>query len=416
MRGRVRSLRSRVLPPVAKDRGMRERRLASTLLAGVLLAAMPASAEQKRPTDGPSVPSLKLDGRLHLQHDAFDGIYSEDGTRRSATYSRRARLGASGRLPWRLRYAVDVDFEPGGRTFLKTAALGWGGLPVGTLRIGRFDPDFGFEQAISSNWTTAIERSAIWDLSADIADIGKGLGLQFDHAAQRWYGSAGAFDGEQSRGIVARAAFTPIAGAQRIVHLGLSLASEKLDDDDGQLRSRLGVRGVSEHDRGNRVTLARDLDGSARYARHRLVGLEFAAAAGPWSVQAEALQRRLSGGAPARRARGHYVQLAWTLTGESRPYEIDGAKFGRIEAANRRLGAWELFARHDWLDVRGQPGLLDGGRDRGRAQVRVFGVNWYARDWLRLAANVVHARTDGIVNDVDDDVGDALSLRLQMVY
>lgn len=395
---------------------VRQPTIRAALVAAAVMTGETAMAESTRLDSDPRVPSLKLDGRLHLQHDSFDGVYSDDGARRTATYSRRARLGMSGRLSEKLKYVVDVDFKPGGDATLRTAALAWGGLPVGTVRAGRFDPDFGLEQAISSNWTTGIERSAIWDLAAEVADIGEGHGVQLDHAGRRLYGSLGAFRRIGSRGVVARAVFTPVVTDRRMIHLGVSLADERLDGDDGRIRTRLGVRGVTEHADGHRVTLARSLAGGAAFGAHRLIGFEAAAAAGAFSVQAEAVQRRLSGGAPARVARGHYVQLAWTLTGEPRPYEIDGAKFGRIAPAHPRRGAWELFYRHDRLGVQGEPGLLGGTRDRSRAQAHVVGVNWYASRWLRWSANAVRGRTDQIVNPAGNAIGDAFSLRLQVVF
>lgn len=389
----------------------------TALLAVTLAAGLPAGSAAAADGDSkPDVPSIKFSGRLMLQHDSFDGVYSEDGARLAATYPRRARLGASGRLPWQLKYAVDVDFERGGEVMLRKAELAWRGLPAGTLRGGRFDPDFSLEHAISSSWTTGIERSAIWDLAPEVDDIDEGYGVQFDNFGEHVYGSVGAFHWPNSHGATARFAYAPINSAQRVLHLGLSLAGQRLDDEDGRIRTRLGVRGVSEVDDGNRVTLARKLEGGARFDRQQLIDLEFAAVNGPLSVQAEALQRRLSGGAPARVARGYYVQVAWTLTGESRRYDIDGAKFRRIEAANPKLGVWEVFYRHDWLRVRGEPGLQSDGRDSSAAQASVLGVNWYANEWLRLSANVLRARTDGIVNDVGNEAGHAFSLRLQMVF
>ncbi len=372
--------------------------------AAVAIAALASAAAAAAQTA--STPSIRFDGRLHLHHDAFDGVYSNDGAHRSATYPRRARVGASGRLPWQLKYAVDVDLERGGVVVLRTAALAWSGLPAGTLRAGRFDPGFGLEQATSSNWITAIERSAMWDLAPDVADIGKGHGVQFEHAAARWYGSAGAFRKPASRGMTARAAFAPLLRERRAVHLGASLADERLDGDDGRIRTRLGVRGVTENDDGRRITLARALEGNARFDRQRVVGLEAAAVVGAFSLQAEALQRRLAGSQPSRIARGHYVQAAYTLTGEARPYDIDGAKFGRIEPANKRLGAWELFYRHDRLGV----------RDGDAARVHTLGLNWYANAWLRVSANLLRARSDGDFNDAGDASGNAASLRLQLVH
>ncbi len=40
-------------------------------------------------------------------------------------------------------------------------------------------------------------------------------------------------------------------------------------------------------------------------------------------------------------ATGYNVQLAYTLTGESRSYKLDGGKFDKIKPENKRTGAWE---------------------------------------------------------------------------
>lgn len=374
---------------------MKHRRPIASALAACALAAGAASAADP----------VAFEGRLHLQHDSFDGVYADDGERHGAGYPRRARLGASLRLPQELKFAFDFDLDRGGRSSLHAASLEWRGWPAGTLRIGRFDPDFGLEQAVSSNWTSGIERSAVWDLSADVADIGEGHGLQFDATGERLYASLGAFDKPDAQGWVARSAFAPLREATRVLHLGVSLAAEQLDDENGRIRTRLGVRGVSESDAGQRATLADKLPGGGRYTRHRLAAVELAAVHGPWSLQAEALQRRLGGGgSPPRSARGAYVQLAWTLTGESRPYKIEGAKFGRMDAADPRLGAWELVVRHDWLAASG------AALGKGRARVALLGLNWYARRWLRVSANALRAQ------DALGEAGNAASLRVQLMF
>ncbi len=386
--------------------------LRTALAAAVLAFALPIAAL----ADGsePELPTIKFNARLIVQHDSFDGVYSEEGNRLAATYPRRARIGISGRLAEPLKYALDVDFDLDG-VLLKTAELSWTGLGFGTLSAGRFDPDFGLEHATSSNWTIGVERSAMWDLAPDIADIEKGYGAQFDTVGAHVYASAGVFHWPNGNGATARFVYAPILAERRVLHLGVSLAGQRLDAYNGRIRTRLGVRGVSETDGGNRITLAPKLDDGA-FDHQRLVDLEFAAVHGALSLQAEALWRRLTGNVPARTATGAYAQIAWTLTGEARRYDLDGAKFRRFEAADPRIGVWEVFYRHDWLRVRGEPGMLGDGRDSGTARANVFGVNWYANKWLRLSLNVLRGRTGGIVNDVGNEAGTAYSLRLQMVY
>ena len=143
---------------------------AATLTAALVLAAGTAQAQQRR--------TFEFDGQLQLAHDHFGGLHSDSGQRRSATYLRRARLGATWRpaRDWRLGAELDADSE--GRVTLRSAAVDWKGLADTTLTFGRFDPDFGLEQAISSKWTTAIERSAAWDLLPDVAESLDGIGLQ----------------------------------------------------------------------------------------------------------------------------------------------------------------------------------------------------------------------------------------------
>jgi len=388
------------------------RGLRASLAVAIASAGVPVFAG----ADGKAAPTLELGGRLQLDHDRFDGVYSDSGRRRTATYLRRARIETSGRLSPDWKYVLDVDLEGGGKFALQNASLAYGGLPAGDFRVGRFKPDFGLEQAISSRWTTAIERSAIWDLSPDVADTGEGFGVQFANAGRRHHVSVGGFDKPGVDSLVVRAVFAPIASGRSVLHLGLSYGDEDAAAGDGRIRTRLGVRGVTEHDDGNRITLARSLD-DGTFAHDRSWALEFAYAAGPFSVQAERLQRRLAGAdiSPDRVATGHYVQLAWTLTGEARPYDIDGAKFERLAPARTR-GAWELFYRRDRLGVRGEAGLSSGDRSGERASVDVFGLNWYVDDSLRVASNLLRAHTEGIANGVANQAGDALSVHMQWVF
>lgn len=375
------------------------------LIAAFMLAIGPAKAQQR--------PTFDIGGQLKLAHDNFGGLHSDSGERRSATYLRRARLGATWRpvRDWRLGAELDIDGE--GKVTLRSAAVDWRGLADTTLTFGRFDPDFGLEQAISSKWTTASERSAAWDLLPGVAESLDGIGLQLAHASNRYYVSAGVFDKPDAGSLLARAVFAPWAASGRVLHLGLSLASEDIDaGGDGRIRSRLGVRGVSEHGDGNRVTLAAALKkaGANPFDRERSRALEFAVASGPYSLQAEALQRELSGSGGQRVARGQYLQLAWTVTGQARPYSIDGAKFKAIEPVAGSGGAWELFYRHDRLAV------YDAAPAPSTARVHTLGVNWYATAALRLSLSGSSARSDTTVNDAGDNSGQALGLRVQVVF
>src|SRR5690606_32878144 len=108
------------------------------------------------------------------------------------------------------------------------------------VRFGRFDADFGLEEATSSKWITAIERSVIFDLVEWTQQEEENLGLELQATAMDvLYVSAGFFrqnsteiiDGEERRvaeddngkgknSYVLRAVLTPVRTDEQVVHLG----------------------------------------------------------------------------------------------------------------------------------------------------------------------------------------------------
>src|SRR5690606_10433565 len=114
---------------------------------------------------------------------------------------------------------------------------------------------------------------------------------------------------------------------------------------------------------------------------------------------------------------GYNMQLAYTLTGESRGYKLDGGKFDKIKPANKQLGAWEVFYRYDNLNVDEiarvnrmtlQPGVTLANVEAG-ATAHTLGVNWYANEAIRVSLNYVKADVNDIQNANGDDSGDALT-------
>ncbi len=115
------------------------------------------------------------------------------------------------------------------------------------------------------------------------------------------------------------------------------------------------------------------------------------------------------------------MQLAYTLTGESRSYKLDGGKFDKIKPENKRTGAWEVFYRFDDITVdetgiapSGYVGALDSAE--AGAKTHTIGVNWYANESVKLSANYLKTSVDDVVNANGDDDGDAISLRAQYVF
>lgn len=363
--------------------------------------------------------SFKLGGRIQLDFDQFNGVYSQNGKTADSAYLRRGRLELSGKAYGDWGYNLDIDVDDGD-TLISEASVSYLAFDPVTIKIGRFDPDFGLENAISSKWTTAIERSQITDLAPWVHDHDVGMGVQISGVTDNLYGSTSIIrpssnendNGRTRNNYNLRGVFAPMATAGEVLHMGVNYAYNDADEFDGRIRTRMGVRGVSENNNGNRPDLAPRVagafDGDAAW------GLEFAYAAGPFSVQSEYLRRKVDAQRASarndRRATGYYGQLAYTLTGESRGYKLDGASFGSIKPENKQLGAWEVFYRYDRATVE-ERDFLDT-----KARVQTVGVNWYANEAVKVSANYLRAKTSQVHNYEGDHGGDAVSMRLQYVF
>ena len=396
-------------------------RAALLALALVVSHSTPSAQQATRPdrpgpgtdmtagtTAGPgSTLDWRFSGRLHFDHSTFNRVYTRDGRSHGSTYLRRADLGASVRWhpTWRASTLLERDGD--GRLNWAAASIDWMPREGLELRVGRIDPDFGMEQSGSSSWSVGVERSSIWDLAPDVADSADGFGLRMDTHDRGWQASAGVYDKRDHNAWVARAVMLPLNRKRMRLHVGASIATTQGWHDDGRIRTRLGVRGVTEHDDGRRSTLGRAARAPAAHDNDTAIAIEVAWQKGPWMLQSELLQRRLSGmnGQPARTAQGAYVQLAWFVTGEQRRYDDRRGRFGGARPAHPDGGAWEMFYRLDGLEVK---------RARS-ATVHTAGLSWTAHSTWRAIVSLHRARS-GEANDLGQSTGTGVSARLQAQF
>ena len=380
--------------------------------------------------------SFKLGGRIQADADSFDGFYTKNGNRADETYFRRARLELSGVAFTDWGYNFERNFSDNASDWneLSISYNGW--KPV-QLSVGRFNPTFGLEEAVSSKWITAIERSAIYDLAPWLNSHENGEGIRLRATlGDMFHGEVGGYrqdgnqdeDGQNNTTFVARGVFAPIVQDKQVLHFGLNYATREVEAGfSDSIKSRLSVRGTTEDSvNGNRGTFGgATLDGT-----DQAWGAEAAYMMGPFSIQGEYLARTADGDAVANgndndlEASGYNVQVAYTLTGESRSYKLDGGKFDKIKPENKRIGAWEVFYRYDDITVDetavapSNSGLLGLTADTAEASAKTHtvGVNWYANEAVKISANYLTTSVDDIVNANGDDDGDAISLRAQYVF
>ncbi len=121
---------------------------------------------------------------------------------------------------------------------------------------------------------------------------------------------------------------------------------------------------------------------------YSLAGSETLLQTGPFELQAEYLLKQVNrDGAPHLTFPGWYAQATWSLTGESRPYDIAEGKLGGITPrhplGSGGWGAWQLAARYSALDLTNND--VHGGLERNIT----LGVNWFPIKWVKLMLNAI---------------------------
>ena len=386
--------------------------------------------------------SFKLGGRVQADYSRFNGFYTKNGQTADAGYFRRAYLELGGVMYTDWAYQINYDFShnSGGDNrkedgYFDEASLSYNGFKPISIKVGRFDPEFGLEKATSSKWVTAQERTAAYDLVDWTNAHNGGMGIQVsgDNGASL-YGSAGLFakdpnnqakNGDSYRQVNLRGVWAPWHESGHVIHLGVDYAARDLKDTafDGRILSRLGMRGVSTDggqdagDNGNRLLLggiqntpigAYDIDSAW--------ALEGAWAMGPFSVQGEYLKRDTKADASNFddiKSTGYYGQVAYTLTGEPRVYKL--GKFDTIKPTNKQYGAWEVFYRYDHLKTEDNNGAFANIGDI-EGMVHNVGVNWYANEAIKISGVYVRSEVENAQNTVGDDTGDGVVMRAQYVF
>lgn len=386
--------------------------------------------------------SFKLGGRIQADYSRFDGFYTKNGNTADAGYFRRAFLELGGVMYTDWAYQINYDFSrnAGGDNreedgYFDEASLAYNGFAPVSIKVGRFDPEFGLEKATSSKWVTAQERTAAYDLVDWTNGHNGGMGIQVSGTAgPTLYGSAGLFakdatnsteDGDSSTQFNLRGVFAPMYEAGNVLHFGLNYAQRDLSDTefDSRIRSRLGMRGVSTDggqdagDNGNRLTLGgAEATPAGAFGDDAAWGVEAAWAMGPFSLQGEYVSRSLEADDDAYEdidADGYYVQAAYTLTGEARGYKL--GKFDAIKPSNKQIGAWEVFYRYDNLSAEDDNGKF-ATIDDIEGKVHNVGLNWYANEAIKISGVYVKSKVDNAENANGDDSGDGFVMRAQYVF
>jgi phosphate-selective porin OprO/OprP len=372
------------------------------------------------------------------------------------TNFRRARLGVDGKLFTDFDYAFIYEFggsgaEESGRLY--EASLTYTAFRPFRIKVGAFEPNIGLAAAVSTSQMPLMERPAPAEIARNIAAGDSRVALQVmgngsfgdgdSGFATRWFFStavtgntilaAQTFD-EQTAWI-GRLVLAPFSGPNWQAHFGANYQYVVHPNDAGpattpryaaQLRDRPELR----------VDGTRLIDTGAIDARHvAALGLEAGLTAGPFLIEGEwfhyDIDRRTTAGAtpPDPKLGGWYVQTAWVLTGEPRPYNPAEARFDAPRPTynfSPSAGAWgaiEVAARYSVADLNYHAGAAAtaavlGAVRGGEQKVLSLGANWYLNPTMRLMLDYQHVDIDRL-NATGGQIGqvyDAVAGRMQVSF
>jgi len=320
-------------------------------------------------------------GRIQFDYNSAsidDGI--DEVTDESDLHVRRARLFVAGDVEdwgFKAQYNIkeeeldeaDARSDDGGTVEdLYIRYNGWG--KSAKLTIGKQKESLGLEELTSSKDITFLERSAVTEAYAQGRNVGVQLsgdfktGLHYD---------VGVFeDGndkkEASRiATNARLVYTPLNSSGKLVHLGLAYSDRAYD---------------------------------ISYA-----GFEAALVLGSFHAQYEYMEKDDD----SETADGQYLQLAYILSGETRPYK--GGKFKRVKPESK-TGAWEVVLRYS----DGEANYSDIELGKTDATEYGIGVNWYINNNVRLGATYSAGETVENNAQGNKTEGEELRVRTQFTF
>lgn len=345
-----------------------------------------------------------LGARLEFDAAAFDTNGTLNGFD-DGIELRRARIKLAGDaiLGVPFRYKVEFGYVPGSFSLSDFYVAVPDLRVLGTLQVGQFAPSMGL-QLLTSSWDIELmEPAATLQALGPKTSPGFRVGRPFLDGRATW--SIGAYGGgagtgeygsttEDMTSAIARLTWLPLDGIDaaassrnRFLHLGLS--GSRQHSAGGEVRYRSRPESYIAPYVIDTGTILTD--------RAYTLGAELLWVDGPLTVQAELLRSAvLPSGGQQLNFGGAYVMGSWSLTGESRGYNRDGATLTGVRPARNFAfgpeggwGAIEAALRYSTTD------LDDGSVAGGKLSMLMAGLDWTFRPELQWMFNLGLGRVRG---------------------
>ena len=439
----------------------------------------PSDAVVKMPNNRPTICTaddrncIAITSRVHFDGGGYDYHPNTAATvpqrLDNGVNVRRARIGVIGKFMEDWNYALIYDFGGASDGFASTASVNGaavGFLPGGALsgienaylsytglkpfggklaiEGGVMDLPFTLDEASSSNDLPFMERAAAGIAATNIAtgDFRSAAGARW-YTDTFWVGAyatgptTGAIHSASSinppgtteqLGAFARVADQIISGKDYSLHIGGG--AEWLIHPPHNLIA--GTQTLTLSDRPEvRIdpTVLVSTGAIAGVSQAQVYNAELAATYGPLFFQSEYLwfnvDRTAFAPLPRLKFQGGYAEVAYALTGETRPYNAASASYGGIAPANPfslnggGWGAWEIAGRYSTIDLNDRLGAATGIAG-GRQTIYTLALNWYVNRNVRFMFDYLHGNIAKQVSPTNfGDAGakfDAFAMRTQVAF
>lgn len=388
--------------------------------AGVAVTTSDASAQATTSWSG--APETRQDDqrfkvRGRFMYDIASADWDTGGDDGDSSYVRRSRLGVQGRFSDDWRYVLEFDLSPGSSSstgevavsdaFLEYAGDDW------SIVIGEHKVTAPLEERTSSLAIPFIERSGLINSQG----FGRLAGIGFMTGGANWSFAAAAqgdsLNDTSSQGtdeqtaLSGRFTFAPIYETSpegtTLVHLGVYARQRDIGEDTPLAYSVRPQNGRSA------TSLSMGISADEDFA----YGVEVAGQLGRFGATAQWGMLEADDGGTEYETESCYVDLFWSLTGESRNYRGNQGAFGAISPAHPfgdgGIGHWMLAARYDFTDM--TEGL---GASLGEQTAYAIGLDWVPISHVRFKLNYAQSDIDYVVGA--DNEAQIVTLRTQFDF
>ena len=398
------------------------------------IAALEAALAEKNRTD---VSDQKWTGKVGgrvvgdtvLYPDVDPAIEAIDPGNMSENYFefRRVRISLSGTGYDVYDYKLQLDWERG-EADAKDLYVGIHEIPLlGYVRFGHFRGPSGLELLTNTKCITFMERAL-----SSIFTTGRKVGVAaFNNSANdTFHINYGAFfndfnagemcrvDDAQGVRLGMRGVWTPIytANGRGVLHLGGSI--QYVDDADDRVR----FHNRPEVHLNDPWLDTQEYDAST----FNVFALELASVYGPWSLQSELFYTQINGigGAADTEVCAAYVYGSWFLTGESRNYDnrakafecvTPNTNFWIVPTCDGPAAGWGAWElAARWSYADCTDAAFASVASAGQMNDLTVGLNWYWNPHTRVMFEYIHPWLNR--NDIGVAQADILGMRMQVSF